>query len=193
LGFVFNISYFVLLVPAIRLIVTNRRLRWFGVALGLAAVLANGVFLFITDVSVVLARNVLAGALLFTATGVIFNDVLRPGKISWNKIMGAISVYLLIGFCFAFLFGVLDAIQPNAFSAQLAQSGGGIPDPSAPFLYYSFVTLTTLGYGDVLPLSAPARTLSWLEAVSGQLYLTVLVARLVGLHIVQAASERSRS
>jgi hypothetical protein len=54
--------------------------------------------------------------------------------------------------------------------------------------YFSFATMTTLGFGDILPRSPVARTLSMLEAVMGQIYLTVLIARLVGLHIVQASS-----
>ena len=56
-------------------------------------------------------------------------------------------------------------------------------------LYFSYSTLTTLGYGDILPLSAPARTFSYLEAIVGQIYLTVLIARLVGMHITQSSAE----
>jgi hypothetical protein len=61
--------------------------------------------------------------------------------------------------------------------------------------YFSFVTLTTLGYGDIRPLTSFARTACWLEAVIGQLYLTVLIARLVGLHLVslQESSDRETS
>jgi voltage-gated potassium channel Kch len=58
--------------------------------------------------------------------------------------------------------------------------------------YFSFTTLTTVGYGDIIPHSAAARTLASLEAVTGQIYLTVLVARLVGLHIVHARRSSSR-
>ena len=57
------------------------------------------------------------------------------------------------------------------------------------YLYYSFVTLSTLGYGDITPVSAPTRVLSWFEAVTGELYLAVLIARLVGLHIVHSREE----
>ena len=62
---------------------------------------------------------------------------------------------------------------------------------AAEMVYYSFVTLTTLGYGDIVPVSPSARALATLEALTGQLYLTVLVARLVGLHITHASRRRS--
>jgi hypothetical protein len=58
-------------------------------------------------------------------------------------------------------------------------------DPSH-FIYYSFVTMSTLGYGDITPISNPARSLSLLEAVVGQLYIAILIAKLVGMHIAQA-------
>lgn len=61
----------------------------------------------------------------------------------------------------------------------------------AEMIYYSFVTLTTLGYGDIVPVSPSARSLATLEALTGQLYLTVLVARLVGLQITHSARRRS--
>ena len=130
-------------------------------------------------------RDGAVGVLLVSSTWLILVDVLGPGRISWNKIMGAISVYLLIGFSFAFLYAVLDRFQPDAFPVRfdIAETGPG--DPETPFLYYSFVTLTTLGFGDILPSTGAARTLSWMEAVIGQLYLTILVARLVGLHIAE--------
>jgi hypothetical protein len=66
------------------------------------------------------------------------------------------------------------------------------PSKTANFIYYSFVTQTTLGYGDFTPITAPARSLSLLEAVFGQLYLAVLIARLVGLHITQSSEKRSQ-
>ena len=90
---------------------------------------------------------------------------------------------------FQLLFGLLG---PEAF--RIEESLGGPPETvrdSLPvFLYFSFVSLTTLGYGEIVPAHAWTRLLSSVEAVIGQLYLTILVARLVGLHISQAGLER---
>ena len=88
---------------------------------------------------------------------------------------------------------MIDVLDPGSFAFAFAgdtetwrlQFGGG---NSGYALYYSFVTLTTLGYGDIAPVTMPARMLASLEAMTGQVYLAILVARLVGLHIAHSAS-----
>ena len=95
-------------------------------------------------------------------------------------IMGAICVYFLIGLIWADVFFILETLQPGSFQIPPEQVGQATLD------YFSYVTLTTLGYGDITPISAPARSLSLLEAMMGQLYLAVLIARLVGIHIAQS-------
>jgi hypothetical protein len=82
----------------------------------------------------------------------------------------------------------LETIQPGSFSAgEILEQHQRIA-----FTYYSFVTLTTLGYGDINPLSPQAGTLAILEAIIGQLYLAVLIARLVGMHISQSRENKAR-
>jgi uncharacterized membrane protein len=97
-------------------------------------------------------------------------------------IMGGICVYLLMGFLWAFVFTILESVQPGSF-----QMPEGLEAGLSSFSYYSFVTITTLGYGDVTPVSNPARSLALLEAILGQLYIAILIARLVGTHIVQTS------
>ena len=115
----------------------------------------------------------------------ILDYVLRGGRITMDKIFAAICVYLLIGYAWTFAYVLVDELQPESFVIQTT----ALPNDYANILemrYFSFMTLTTVGYGDVVPHSGAARTLAALEAVTGQIYLTVLVARLVGLHIVHA-------
>ena len=78
------------------------------------------------------------------------------------------------------LFSVVALVEPVAFY----YAGGETGDPVENLLYYSFVTLTTLGYGDITPIHPVARTLAYLEAVIGQLYIAVLIASLVGRYLV---------
>jgi hypothetical protein len=115
----------------------------------------------------------------------ILTHVLRDEKVSNEKIFGALSVYLLLGVIGAILFIMVDLLVPGSF-----RFGQGAPR-GAEMVYYSFVTLTTLGYGDIVPVSPSARALATLEALTGQLYLTVLVARLVALHITHSSRRRS--
>lgn len=111
-------------------------------------------------------------------------DILsKESRVNLNLINGAISVYILIGICFAHLYSLLFNLDPSTFRGIDAEFATG-----SEFTYFSFVTLTTLGYGDITPLTRVSGSFAILEATVGQLYLTVLVARLVGMHISQESS-----
>ena len=107
--------------------------------------------------------------------------VMRDGRINLNRIMGAIGSYLLIGIIFSQAYRLLAVFVDNAFAI------GGVPASFAAIgpklTYFSFITLTSTGYGDITPLHPYARSLATMEALAGNLFLAVLVARLVGLEI----------
>ena len=123
---------------------------------------------------------------------VVLAGVLRPGKVDGNRLAGAVSVYLLLGLAWTMVYALLVLLNPGAFHLpeDMAPVLDGSPEEYA-FIYYSFVTLTTLGYGDITPISPLARAASWMEAVAGQLYLAILIARLVALQIMDRAEGRS--
>ncbi|MCJ7557262.1 MAG: potassium channel family protein [Gammaproteobacteria bacterium] len=123
----------------------------------------------------------------YAATLMVTHIFTASEKVNVNMIYGAVSVYMLIGLAFAFVYAGLAGLDPESFSGL--DQGPGARDLFLQIIYFSFVTLSTLGYGDILPVSDLARPLAYAEAIAGQLYLTVLVARLVGMHI----SERIRS
>jgi Ion channel len=108
---------------------------------------------------------------------VVLALVLRRGPITTRRIEGAIAVYLLLGFSWAQAYELVALWHPGAFTG--AVDGGG----SLPWTYYSFVTLTTMGYGDIMPVHPLARAGAVLEALTGQLYLTIMLARLVSLEL----------
>lgn len=127
-------------------------------------------------------------SLLIVTVVVILHDIFSSGHVTRDKIMGAICVYLLIGVIFTIVFAMLEILQPGSFNIfQIASSEEYrivVEEKGfSQLLYYSFVTLTTLGYGDIIPTMPASRTYSAIEAIIGQIYLAVLVARLVGLHI----------
>ena len=112
-------------------------------------------------------------------------DVLFGGVIDINRLVGAACIYLLSGSMWGIVYFLLSVVAPTSFSGIVGETWS---EQLNELTYHSFVTLTTLGYGDVTPVEPVARTLNYLEAVLGQLYLTVLVASLVCIHI---ASRRS--
>ncbi len=114
---------------------------------------------------------------LAALTWVTLALVLRRGPVTIRRIEGAIAVYLLLGFIWAQAYELVALWHPGAFVGSVEVRG------SSPWTYYSFVTLTTTGYGDVRPVHPLARALAVLEALTGQLYLAILLARLVSLEI----------
>jgi hypothetical protein len=101
----------------------------------------------------------------------LLRDIGRQGAITVRTLAAALSVYLLLGLAFGVAHVLVDAVVPDAYSAPLTGSDA---------VYLSFVTLTTVGYGDLVPLADPARGVAVLEAVLGQLYLVAGVALVVG-------------
>jgi voltage-gated potassium channel len=120
----------------------------------------------------------------------ILQDVLS-GKVNANRICGSICVLVLIGFCFSMIHMMIDICDPQAYTENSSTTAMHVTGhESYPvFVYFSFCTLTTVGYGDVVPVSRLARSASCLEALIGQLYLVILISRLVGLHIAGSAAE----
>jgi hypothetical protein len=118
---------------------------------------------------------------------ILLSYLFREDEITADVIMCAVCVYFFIGLMWSFVFSVLESLQPGSF-----RFGQGLTANVLNFIYYSFVTQTTLGYGDITPVTPPARNLSVLEAIIGQLYLAVLIARLVGVQIAQSFDKRSQ-
>ena len=138
-------------------------------------------------------------------TGLVLRHVFAVPKVTGDTLRGAVCGYLLIGVGWVFAYLLCLAIDPSAFGPPEVTLGlypeGYFPQGYFPqgyfgggpitlilddLIYFSFTTLTTLGYGDITPASGVARTLAYLEAVVGQIYLVVLVAQLVGKHISQS-------
>ena len=121
-------------------------------------------------------------------------SVFVDGPVDSNRIFGAISIYFVLGLIWAFAYTLLETLRPGSFAITAMSSDVGVRHGLiSEFMYFSNVTLTTLGYGDIVPVSRPAQMMATLQAIFGQLYLTVVVARLVGLHITrkQLGSEKS--
>lgn len=120
---------------------------------------------------------------LFFAIAILIKTF-QPGDITYYRIAGSIVVYLLLGLIFMFVF---HAIYMLAGDSSFNNLNGGNPKE---FLYFSFVTLTTVGYGDITPVYPLARSLANFEALIGQLYPAILIARLVSMEIESSSAKK---
>jgi hypothetical protein len=154
-----------------------------GVGLALAVWLALHVLHFGRSAS--LAPAVLSGAGLLTA-GTILASVFGARRVDAEHVAGALNAYLLIGIAFGGFYATLESLTPGTLRGATLGASPELDDA----VYFSFVTMATLGYGDLVPATRAARALAVLEAVFGQLYLAVLVARLVSLYARDADDRR---
>jgi len=121
----------------------------------------------------------------------ILIDLFRGRKVSGDTLAGAVCVYLLIAVIWGYFFLLIEVIVPGSFSFTQghARMQLWISQEFFPFFYFSMVTITTVGYGDMSPVSSEAQTFATIEALIGQIYLTILVARLVGMYMVHQQSD----
>lgn len=124
-------------------------------------------------------------AFLLVSISYTLRQVLFGTEMNTNRLVGAICVFLLLGVIWALMYSLLELVAPSSFSGIDRVAGAAW---ATDWIYFSFVTLTTLGYGDVAPVSATARSLAYLQAIAGQFYLAVLVAALVSAYISEKKS-----
>ncbi len=182
---IFGFLFAVILVASVYII--KHRKNLLVAAICFAIVVLGGhvaAIVFNLNKELLLLDNVVTALFFIFITISVLSYVIQDEVISVSTLYGAICGYLLIGFTWGFFYSIIHILQPNAFSFQQAVSHAD-ELRLEHFSYYSYVTLTTLGYGDITPLSHLAKTFSWLEAATGQVYLTVWIAQLVGLHIAQ--------
>jgi hypothetical protein len=127
-------------------------------------------------------------ALVFIAflAVLILRQALRAGRITSRRVQGSVAVYLLLGLLWAVSYDVIELLQPGSFSSHTGGATAALPE----LAYFSFTTLTTLGLGDVLPLSPLARSFTMLEGLVGQLFPVILITRLVAMEIEYSRTGR---
>ncbi len=173
----------------------KKNLTIMALFLGIPVVIARVVSLSMPVTEAEITSLALAVVFLAYVNWAIMSAVVRPGRVTMDKIYGAICVYLLLGMLWANLYGILEIAQPGSFSFPEHTSVGTLVEQSDyrdlehELTYYSYVTLTTLGYGDITPVTHRARQLSWLEALFGQLFIAITIARLVASQLVYSRQD----
>lgn len=142
-------------------------------------------------------RSALSAAYLGVLAVTLMRTLIRERSPSSDTLMGGINVYLLLALMFAELHIVTECLTPGSYQqggVNLVEHGGAMAESlHTPFVYFSFVTLTTLGYGDVTPMTPGAQFLCAAEAVIGQLYVAILIGGLVALWIGGRVVEKEES
>jgi hypothetical protein len=154
------------------------------------------VLIFTPNPTIEMTSALSSGMFLAVTVFALVSRLFSVRTVTIETISAAICAYLLMGIAWAYGFAVLELQNRGAFSTTLFQRGVGHAAPLLAslhtFLYYSFVCLTTTGFGDITPVSEGARSLSVMEAVVGQLFMAVLIARLVGMQVAQSMREEEK-
>jgi hypothetical protein len=168
----------VILIAAVYAVRERRGTFLIALVLGVLAFTAGWFSLLLSAEEVQTVESIINPIFFAFTTVAVLRSIIR-GKVTEDVIYGAIAVYLLLGLTWGSAYTYLESTHPGSFQvAHTTETGGqtGFSD----LLYYSFVTLTTTGYGDIVPLTSQARSLAFLEAVSGVLFMAVFISRLIG-------------
>lgn len=180
--FVGNVVPFILFsvipIAGVQAAAYNRRHMFIAIVLGVPALTFGLGHALPGTFSSVWAASLSAVGFYGYTAAIVFVFVLRQKTITADTVYGALSVYLLLGMTWAFGYTGIEAYSPGSFFIDADYNVDGLLN-QRDFFYYSFVTLTTLGYGDILPISHTARMLAIGEAACGVLYTATLVASVV--------------
>ncbi|KPJ78585.1 MAG: hypothetical protein AMJ54_02915 [Deltaproteobacteria bacterium SG8_13] len=188
LRFALDIFFSLILLTAIYAVSNQKQHLFIALALGVPMFTFVWLNKFFPAGWLKIGANVLTALFFGYALLRLLTYIFTESRVTRNVIYAAIIVYLFMGLLWADIYQLLYYLQPGSFEIAGIQTN----NPDRVLVYYSYVTLTTLGYGDISPLTDLAGSLAILEAIIGQLYLTVLVARLVALHIAHSGSGRPK-
>ncbi len=124
----------------------------------------------------------LTATFILICTGSIVSDVLVRSKVNLETLRGVICAYFMVGFAFAYIYYLIEYVSPDSFHLIQRVSTFSFNQYLSEMLYYSFVTLLTIGFGDITPLKNAAQTATIIEGIIGQFYIAILVARLVSVY-----------
>ncbi len=179
---IWKIVFSIVLLSGTFSIIHNRNYALIALGLGVITIIAQASGLFSNRPATIVAEHITGMVFMLFNIIVILYLMFSSPKVTVNIICASLCVYLLLAFFWAQMYSFVEFIQPGSFSYDMANGQSFLMSNSVIPIYFSLVTMSTLGYGDVLPLSESTRMMASTEAIIGQLYIAVLVARLIGLH-----------
>jgi len=178
-GIIITILLSIMTIQSVSIIVQKEKNLKYGFAIGFIVLAVIWITQFLETPNIeVWATNLLLFIYFGYILIMLIRHMIRNNRVDRNMILMAITVYLLCAICGGFLFALLNGTHDNAFNIT-----GDASFTLIDYIYYSFVTLTTLGYGDVIPLIEETRIPAALLATGGQFYIAVVVAVMVGKYI----------
>ncbi len=184
ISFVMEIFVTAILLSGIYAVSEDRVTLIFALLTGLPALFTNWSFQLLKTPSLLLIHHICAGLFCAAAPIIIVRHLITQKVVTVDLIWGAVCGYFLIGFMWGDIYSLLETIHPGSFN--LGEQGVSDIDN---LIYFSFVTLATLGYGDIVPLTKQAASLAIIETIMGQMYLAVNIAALVAIRISQSRSK----
>jgi hypothetical protein len=172
--------YSLILFSGVIAVSSRRRDRWIAGTVAVATFVFRWASEIVSSKPVLVISSVLAVVFLAMMAAVVLTQVFRKGPITVHRIVGAVAAYILLGILWAAGYQLVALLTPGAFVAS-----AGTPVNQADLTYFSFVTLTTVGYGDITAVNSLARSMALLEALTGQLFPAILIARLVSMEVTR--------
>jgi len=177
----FDVAFALLLFSGVATVTGRKELTAIVAALVVLALALRFASLAFPSRSILISRELVSIASLVVFAALILVQVFRSGPITSYRIQGAIAVYLLLGLIWMVGYELVYQTVPGAF--RFANGADEVTHHRHDLAYYSFITLTTIGYGDIVPAHPVARSLAMAEGLVGQLYPAILIARLVSMQI----------
>jgi hypothetical protein len=177
--FAHDIVFSVVLISGVAIGWEQRRLFVFSSCVAAVALVIRWVAWYIRTNDFALLREIATLVSVALICLILLSQIFRTGIVTSSRVQGAVAVYLLLGLGWAHCYQIANRLIPGSFQTSVGSFFSVVE-----WYYYSFETLTTLGYGDIVPIKPVSRSLAIGEALTGQLYLTVLIARLVALEVM---------
>lgn len=187
--FLRDLLFSLILITGVMAVAKSRFVTVPAVLIAIATLVVRCAEIFVPGTSLATVDALLSLVFLGMLTVVVALQVFREGPITVHRIMGAVVVYLLLGLMWAFAYKLVAMYQPESFNIVETAVPGQDYDSMERFIYFSYITLTTLGYGDITAVTPVARSLAMLEALIGQLFPAILIARLVSMELYYRRSK----
>ena len=187
--------FVVVLLTGLRVLEIKKSLFGFEVLLLLVSLVLNAVGGFTGNEAVFFIGIACRVIFMILVSLIILIDLFRGREVSGDTLAGSVCLYLMLAVIWGYIFLLIEFMVPGSFSFTQGQERMALwlSQEFFPFFYFSLVTITTVGYGDMSPVTTEAQTFATLEAIIGQVYLTILVARLVGMYLVNQQVDNTSS